>query len=179
MDQAFGLIEEINRSKRPMLKVRIVRMFYQNKGSTFKSHLELILHDRTGKRITAFLRAVYLPDFKEKSIEENMVILIRNYQVDSNLAGAAVSYSQQPPRPAKLGAYGYGGTLLGRKGFEQKGLDSFAHPRQRGGPYKICHGSISCQGREIKRKKTEMRGKIEAHLGRVEEEAKRLAGIHA
>ncbi|CAA0814994.1 Family of unknown function (DUF662 [Striga hermonthica] len=32
---------------------------------------------------------------------------------------------------------------------------------------------------EIEKKKTEMRGKIEAQLGRVEEEAKRLAVIHA
>ncbi|GER53603.1 hypothetical protein STAS_31137 [Striga asiatica] len=32
---------------------------------------------------------------------------------------------------------------------------------------------------EIERKKTQMSGKIEAQLGCVEEEAKRLAGIHA
>ncbi|CAA0837256.1 Unknown protein, partial [Striga hermonthica] len=47
MNHGFGLIKQVNMSNRPMLKVQIVRMFFQDWGSTYKSYLELVKELKT------------------------------------------------------------------------------------------------------------------------------------
>ncbi|GER25112.1 zinc finger C-x8-C-x5-C-x3-H type family protein [Striga asiatica] len=46
MDQSWGLIKDIKRSKRHMMKLRVVSSFERSFNATYRNYLEIVFHDK-------------------------------------------------------------------------------------------------------------------------------------
>ncbi|GER32363.1 replication protein A 70 kDa DNA-binding subunit [Striga asiatica] len=84
MDQPFGLIRQIQRSKRFMLKVRAIRIFEKSFDSNYRRQLEIVFHDEEGTRISGIIRGVHLSKMAGY-FHECGIYKIRNYYLDSNI----------------------------------------------------------------------------------------------
>ncbi|GER48100.1 replication protein A 70 kDa DNA-binding subunit [Striga asiatica] len=81
MARAWGNIKQVTRTNRPMLKLRVVRVFLRtNQYSSYKNLLEIVFHDNEGGQITGIVRAINIPTFKDE-FEEGAVYAFRNYQI--------------------------------------------------------------------------------------------------
>ncbi|GER36666.1 replication protein A1-like protein [Striga asiatica] len=84
MDQPFGLIRQIQRSKRFMLKLRAIRIFEKSFDSNYRRQLEIVFHDEEGTRISGIIRGIHLSKMVGY-FHECGVYKIQNYYLDSNI----------------------------------------------------------------------------------------------
>ncbi|GER38803.1 replication protein A 70 kDa DNA-binding subunit [Striga asiatica] len=84
MDQPFGFIRQIQRSKRFMLKLRAIRIFEKSYDSIGLRQLEIVFHDEEGTRISGIIRGVHLSKMAGY-FHECGVYKLRNYYLDSNI----------------------------------------------------------------------------------------------
>ncbi|GER37446.1 replication protein A 70 kDa DNA-binding subunit [Striga asiatica] len=84
MPLVWGKLKSVNRTDKPYLKLRAVRVFERTFDAKFKNVLEIVFHDEEGHRMAGMIRSVNIPKFKDFIIEDE-VYAIRNYQVESNI----------------------------------------------------------------------------------------------
>ncbi|KAL3618785.1 hypothetical protein CASFOL_037447 [Castilleja foliolosa] len=83
--EAYNPVNEVNRTDRPSLKLRVVLLFYRPVLASNNRSLEIVFHDLEGGRITGIVKSMHLKSFENRFIQGRVYAISPNtYHVDYN-----------------------------------------------------------------------------------------------